>query len=781
MLLFIDETGKHHSAVVEVKETNGVNGEKSLRGTIYSNEQVIESIGRGWKVKFNKETFNVTYALPVDQGNRNEVEFDAVHEFFYDMQKSVVYSLLNGSNTMLTYLDFIFKDSGYTYNLEENVLAFEKQNFGMKNRLSLFKDIIKSTGLEFSVNGKVVRILKKVGTDLSTVVKKGFNLNDLKIEKNTNSFITYLKGYGAYLDEEDHSKGRIEAEYLSPLAAIYGKLEGDPVSDERYSIAESLTKRLEDEVNNSYNISVSLNMEDLISAGYEYERPHEGDYIMAINDDLHFRQKIRIISYTTSFDINGNIIDHDVTAGSDSLVDKSRGNQNDRLSNIESDLGVVLENSNKALVSANGKNTVYYGPDEPENSEKLKTGDIWYQVVGEETIMKFWNGYEWELFFDPKANTKLIDDAFREAEEAKSAAETSYTEAVEKATNLVTEKSIEWNENLNGLKVNLETQLVNLPDSLINTAWINKLYADSIFSSNLKTTSIEAVSANITSIITNHLTADTISSSMIKADIGLIDKLFATTASIERLTTKSAFIQSVQAIDISANRIKSGTIDASDVNIINLNVNRLVGNITSFIQSNWNGINNRISITSDGLESSRSDGSISAKYLSDGIQIWGGGKWSGSLSWASGPSVVLWAKKSHTLHLGYQGNSTATNSYYPALEISGDTGVVKTYSDIQMNGKALIGVKYFAGDTYFNGTGNLEVWDNRVLRFSRFGTQGYATNGTLTLSRITIGSTGGTAIQNTAGSSGIWIGDGGKFMIRSRSAWYDMHDWLFGK
>lgn len=245
---------------------------------------------------------------------------------------------------------------------------------------------------------------------------------------------------------------------------------------------------------------------------------------------------------------------------------------------------------------------------------------------------------------------------------------------------------------------------------------------------------------------------------------------------------KDAAITNAKIGSLSADKLNAGTLNAANVNIINLNVSKLVGNISTFVQSYWNTISNRMSMTGDGLVSSRSDGSISAKYLSDGVQIWGGGKWSGSLSWATGPAVVLWAKKSHSLHLGYQGASADGNTYNIALEVNGTSGIVKTFSDINMNGKALVGTKYFDGDTYFNGTGNLEVWGNRVLRFGRFGTQGYASNGTMTLTRVTIGSSGGgTAIQNTSGSSGLWIGDSGRFMLRSRGVWYDMHDWLFGK
>ena len=49
-------------------------------------------------------------------------------------------------------------------------------------------------------------------------------------------------------------------------------------------------------VDNSYSISITLDMEDLTRAGYDYTQPRAGDYIMAINETLDFQEKIRIVS-----------------------------------------------------------------------------------------------------------------------------------------------------------------------------------------------------------------------------------------------------------------------------------------------------------------------------------------------------------------------------------------------------------------------------------------------------------------------------------------------------
>lgn len=418
MLKFIDEKGMEHLAQAEINVTNGVNGERSISGIIFSNDSAIHSIGRGWKLVHEDEFYCLTYALPVDEGEDVYVEFDAVHEFFYDFQKSVIHKELNGSHTFDAYLKFIFDGTEYKYRVETNIAAFEKESFGFKNRWSLFKDIIESVGVEFVVNGKVVRILKRAGTDLSTVVKKGFNLQELKLEHDIGSFITCKKGYGAYFDNDDESKGRLEVEYLSPLAELFGKLEGDPIIDERYTVKESLLSRLKNDVDNSYSIAISLTMEDLNQAGYKQDRPVAGDYIMAINDDIGFRQRVRIVSFTSSYDVDGNLIEHQIDCNSLSMSKISYFTEDNWRKEIESGLENALKDINHALISADGKNLIFYGLF-GENSEgepkAVNVGDMWYKPVGEETVFYIWDGKSW-LELMSTVDNKIIKEELEQME-----------------------------------------------------------------------------------------------------------------------------------------------------------------------------------------------------------------------------------------------------------------------------------------------------------------------------------------------------------------------------
>ena len=482
MITFYDEKGNGYGAQVELKTKNAVNGERSISGTIVSNKQVLSRLDRGWSFTFDGELYKIIYAKPKDEGKNISLSFDAVHQFFYDFEHSNCYKEFNGSNRFEVYIEAIFKDSGYRYVIEAQAGSIRKENFGNASRLKMFKEIIKAAGLEFSVTGKVVRILKKVGTDLSTVVRKNFNMNELTIEKNIGGFITYKKGLGAWKDEENHDAGRYTSEYESPLARIYGRIEGEPVTDERYKETGKLLERLKKEVDESYSISVQLDMEDLTQAGYKYTRPRAGDYIMAINETIGFREKIRIVSYESSYDVTGRLLSHKVTCNDIGTVQKaitSEGSIMRSVSESKEYAEGALEVATRALVSANGKNTNYYGATKPKDEPRgtLHEGDLLYLTVGEETELYYWSGTEWLpkiLKVDTSKIEKIVNDAQASTTQAIAQANAKAEEALKKAGTL---------PDTSKLSDQIKQQILSSPD-LQNkvTEGVNSVDGDTIYS-----------------------------------------------------------------------------------------------------------------------------------------------------------------------------------------------------------------------------------------------------------------------------------------------------------
>lgn len=335
MITFADVENNEYQAQCEIEKTDAVNGEKSLSGTIYFGQDVKDNISKGWTLTFLDEEYVVVTYKKNDKDNT--VTFNAVQAFFYKMSKTGFYETWNGSHTFSSYLNALFSGTGYTYDNTAAVAAFEKQNWGMSDRLSLFNDIINQSGAEFYVVGKAVHIVTAMGSDLSTIVRKKFNLDTAEIQTDNTSFATYGRGYGAYSNPDDTTSKRLEVEYKSPLYDYYypkfGAIEAKPVDDERYTIDYYLLAAVKKKVDKSWAISLTLNLVDLQSVGYDYAMATPGDYITVIDEKLNFSDKVRIIKVTSNYDIRGTRTKTEVECGSLSFSEQQKTSQS-TLSNV---------------------------------------------------------------------------------------------------------------------------------------------------------------------------------------------------------------------------------------------------------------------------------------------------------------------------------------------------------------------------------------------------------------------------------------------------------------
>lgn len=335
MITFTDVENNEYQAQCEIEKTDAVNGEKSLSGTIYFGQDVKANIAKGWTLSFLDEDYVVVTYTKNDKDNT--VTFSAVQAFFYKMSKTGFYETWNGSHPLASYLDALFAGTGYTYDNTASVAAFEKQDWGMSDRLSLFNDIIDQANVEFSVEGTVVHVVPAMGSDLSTIVRKKFNLDTAEIQTDNTSFATYGRGYGAYSKPNDTTSQRLEVEYKSPLYDYYypkfGAIEAVPVADERYTIADSLLTAVKEKVDKSWAISLTLNLVDLQSVGYKYAMAKPGDYITVIDENLNFSDKVRIIKVTSDYDIRGTRTKTEVECGSLSFAEQQKTSQS-TLSNV---------------------------------------------------------------------------------------------------------------------------------------------------------------------------------------------------------------------------------------------------------------------------------------------------------------------------------------------------------------------------------------------------------------------------------------------------------------
>ncbi|WDT51412.1 gp58-like family protein [Lactiplantibacillus plantarum] len=414
MIKFYDSGGTVHFGQATITRKTSVNGGLSLTGEVFAGDDVLNGLDYGWWLNFDNEKYVITYKKLSD--DTNTVVFDAVQQFFWDFAKVALHAQYTGSHEYTFYLGQLFDKSGYTYKNDVTVPAFEKENWGYKNKLDLFNDIIDQAGVEFEVHNETVHIAKQIGSDLTSFARKGINLSDLTEEMKISDFATYARGYGAFKDDQDQSKGRLEVEYRSELAKQFGDLEMDPIVDERYTIADNLIAALKKQVDATYTVSMTMNIYDLENAGYpNYEAPKVGDWILAIDEALNFKRKIRIIQLEEQFDVTGKRIGYTVTCGDLSIVDQYTHLQ----ISLDSKVQRIQESVDAAATSANSKNTNYYGAKEPVSANE---GDLWFDQSNDNPdkwSIKQWLNGRWEqITLNPGEVDAKVNVAKQEAETA---------------------------------------------------------------------------------------------------------------------------------------------------------------------------------------------------------------------------------------------------------------------------------------------------------------------------------------------------------------------------
>lgn len=415
MITFKNIAGNKSLAVGTIKRKSALNGEKSLTGNLYDGKDVLNKIDKGWSLEFDGEPYVVTYFERND--NDNSVSFDAIHKFFWDMTKKVLYSSteISGSHTIKWYLDQIFANTGYTYALNFSPAAIEKDNWGNKTRLSLFNDLITSIAGEFEINGTLISIFQNIGTDLSTIVRYGFNLSDMTLENDATSFVTYGEGFGAYANQENQTGDRVHVTYTSPLAGVYGILQAEPIDDQRYTSQANLQAAVKSQVDASFSVSVQLSLYDLTAAGYPYKMANVGDWLTAVDENLDFKQRIRIISIDDEFSADGTRISYTVTAGDIGLTKKyqdANASMASQVANAIVSAGQASTDANFALIAANGKLTAYYVGSYDELPTTANEGDLGWVTSGDGRLLYIYTkkadgSYYWEKRIDPEMGDQI--------------------------------------------------------------------------------------------------------------------------------------------------------------------------------------------------------------------------------------------------------------------------------------------------------------------------------------------------------------------------------------
>lgn len=151
--------------------------------------------------------------------------------------------------------------------------------------------------------------------------------------------------------------------------------------------------------------------------------------------DIDIKATVVKVDYDSITEKNHHVSLGNIKAG---FTDAVR-NANKIVQGIGDKINQANEKANEAIRAANGKNTIYQGPDEPV--ENLIEGDLWFRTVdGQYTRTYRFDGIEWQLIISADAM-----DAKNTAQEAKNKADQAVANA-----NLATSNAIEAIEEAQG-------------------------------------------------------------------------------------------------------------------------------------------------------------------------------------------------------------------------------------------------------------------------------------------------------------------------------------------
>lgn len=176
----------------------------------------------------------------------------------------------------------------------------------------------------------------------------------------------------------------------------------------------------------------------------------------------------------------------------------------------------------------------------------------------------------------------------------------------------------------------------------------------------------------------------------------------------------NAVIRSGHIHSLNADKITTGTLNAARVRVINLDANNITGNKTKFVQSTWNNINDRVQITSAGIEMVNSGAWRKTIYTATGLEMFrgrGAGDNAGVIGYFKGSNYHANDEEyfmdgfgdHHTIGIGAYGqialgtgNDTSIRKFEPKMVIN------QKYDGIQTN--KIAALKTEAGFTISAGT-----------------------------------------------------------------------------
>ncbi len=334
----INKIGKAYKLQVNTTTAKRLNDEGQLTFEILENESnydVIKSISKFWTITNvnginDIEEYKIILIDRDSIGTRQRVSVVAREKHLDDLMSQRIHDSYTGSLTDDRYFEIVFEDTGYKFTISQNVGSSRWENLGEgDSRFEMFQDGLKRYGLEYEYNPKTktFALRPSVQNEVKYYISTKINANNLKIEEDASEGYTWIQGFGDFEENAKYQDAFLQIKYVHPLADVIGMREAPPVIDGRITNEKTMKARLEEVIDNSIKVSLSL---DFISLREEFPSaiPRVGDVVPIRDDVTDVFDSVRIIEVTTVRDVNNEIIKQDVVLGEFRRRDRYRKSTN---------------------------------------------------------------------------------------------------------------------------------------------------------------------------------------------------------------------------------------------------------------------------------------------------------------------------------------------------------------------------------------------------------------------------------------------------------------------
>lgn len=285
-------------------------------------------------------------------------------------------------------------------------------------------------GGEYRFDNYHISLLKERGKRSSAVLAYGKNITDINQELNIANTYTSVYPYAVYKDAKDKEvfmtlpEFYVDSEHVGKYPArrilpVNFSAEFDEENKPTITKLRTLTKSYIKSNNIGVpNVSIKLSFIDLSKT-----IDHKNE---AMLEELNLCDTVKVwyekLGINTTAKVVRTVWNVLLDKYDEIEIGDVRASLAGTINNIQNNIDTIKTSVNQAQTAADGKGTIFTGPDEPTANH---LGDMWYKPVGDEVEFYIWDGIKWQFIM----STAGITEAKKIGEEAREIADIAQANA----------------------------------------------------------------------------------------------------------------------------------------------------------------------------------------------------------------------------------------------------------------------------------------------------------------------------------------------------------------